>query len=515
MTAGKFSLMPFFLALAGNAQEYAGSKACATCHAAIARSYSATPMAMSSGRPESGVFSESLEQARFLHEPSRVEYRVSREEGKLALGFSRPGGELNGRRALDYFIGSGAAGRSYLTLINGFLFQSPVSYYSKAAKWDISPGYQTSKDASLTRAIEIKCLQCHSGRWQPVEGTQNRYGGDPFLEAGIGCERCHGPGAKHASSPPAGIVNPAKLDARRRDSVCAQCHLTGDARIARAGRGLRTYRPGDLLSDHVVSFIRPASTVFRVTSHYETLAQSACGKASRGKLWCGTCHDAHSVPAPAESASYFRARCLGCHEPARCDRGPDCAGCHMPKNPTADVGHVAYTDHAIARRPTRLPAASPPSSATLVPYWNIPAAPRELGLAYAEIGQPQRALDLLREAKPNDAEALAQLGSLYERKGDAESAIANYERAVKLDPALVNAVVNLGILHAKQGRLADAARLFAGALERSEGFEAAGVNLGVALARLGRFEEAKAAFRKTLEYNPDSAPARKMLAEIR
>ncbi len=509
----KLTLALFVLLLPALGEEYAGSKACAACHSAIYKSYFATPMAVSSGRPGEGGFRESLDRAKFLHERSGVEYRVSREANQMALEFTRTGGELSGKRKLDFFVGSGAAGRSYLTSINGFLFQSPVSYYSKAAKWDISPGYQFSKDAALTRPIGTKCLQCHSGRLQHIAGAENRYKDEPFLEAGIGCERCHGPGAKHVASPKGDIVNPAKLDSLRRESVCAQCHLTGDARIARAGRGLLTYRPGDALTSHVVSFVRPTSK-FKVTSHYETLARSACRKASGEKLWCGTCHDAHSVPAPAASAAYFRAKCVGCHERGGCGKGPDCVSCHMPKNPTADVGHVAYTNHEIARRPGVAPG--PPASAadTLVSFWGKSEDPRELGLAYAEIGQHRRALDLLQKANPDDPEALAQLGSLYDRKGDAARSIESYERAVKLDPSLVNAAVNLGILYAKQGRLADAARCFADALSRNEGSETAGINLGVALARLGKFEEAKAAFRKTLEYNPDSTLARRMLAEI-
>ena len=47
-----------------------------------------------------------------------------------------------------------------------------------------------------------------------------------FVEGAISCERCHGPGKAHiarmtvpARDAPRQIVNPAKLDARRRDSV--------------------------------------------------------------------------------------------------------------------------------------------------------------------------------------------------------------------------------------------------------------------------------------------------------
>ncbi len=46
---------------------YVGSGACTPCHSEIARKYSATPMAQSSGRVHNGVVP-----GVFLHEPSGV-----------------------------------------------------------------------------------------------------------------------------------------------------------------------------------------------------------------------------------------------------------------------------------------------------------------------------------------------------------------------------------------------------------------------------------------------------------
>ena len=54
---------------------------------------------------------------------------------------------------------------------------------------------------------------------------------------------------------PARIVNPSKLDPAHRDSICAQCHLTGVARIARVRAKRESYRPGELLSDYSAFFV--------------------------------------------------------------------------------------------------------------------------------------------------------------------------------------------------------------------------------------------------------------------
>ena len=40
---------------------------------------------------------------------------------------------VHGSRPLEYFIGSGTVGRSYLYSLDGFLYQAPVSWYCGAA----------------------------------------------------------------------------------------------------------------------------------------------------------------------------------------------------------------------------------------------------------------------------------------------------------------------------------------------------------------------------------------------
>src|SRR5258708_36407581 len=92
---------------------------------------------------------------------------------------------------------------------------------------------------------------------------------------------------------PAEIVNPVKLDAARRDSVCAQCHLTGAARIPRAHVKDDSYRAGALLSDHFAYFVwtGAGSSTMGANSHFEKLQQSACKRASGERMWfCSVRH---------------------------------------------------------------------------------------------------------------------------------------------------------------------------------------------------------------------------------
>jgi tetratricopeptide (TPR) repeat protein len=493
-------------------------------------------MANSSGRVGSGAFRESLENASFSDLASGATYAVEKGSQGYRLRFARPAVDLAGERTLQWFVGSGNVGRSYLFSIGSLLFQAPVSYYSSAAKWDVSPGYQR-RSVDLTRQVETACLQCHASRMQPLPGTQNQFRDPPFLEGGISCERCHGFGKTHiarmtARPRPAAtaIVNPAKLDAAMRDSVCAQCHLTGAARVARASRV--PYQPGNVLSDSVAVFVWSggSTTHTSATSHYEKLAQSACKKASGDRLWCGSCHDPHNQPREADRAALYRSRCAACHEQSACKASPDlrnsngddCASCHMPKAQSRTVDHVAFTDHSIPRN--REAAAQPGSQVPeLVPFAGTTASDRDLALAYAVIapGEPavrQRAFALLQKAEaqnPKDLAIVSQLAHFYDRMGNEEKAMELTERIVAADPSNTAAAVNLGTYLVKRGRAREAIDVWRKALARNPALTGARLNLAVALYRAGDLAAAAASVEQAMEYDPDNEVARKLRAEIR
>ena len=485
-----------------------GSEVCADCHREIFEAYQATGMARSSGQV-TGIESEGA----FTHKLSGVGYRVFRQAGAAWFSFDIAG--VHGQRRLEYFVGSGSVGRSYLYTVGGFLYQAPVSWYSAPGKWDLSPGYRQYDRVYLTRGIETVCLECHASRLQPAAGTSNGYRSPPFLEGGVSCERCHGPGDGHVAGR-GKMINPARLAPDRRDSICAQCHLAGEARIARAGAAGR-FRPGDRLSDSLVVFEWSGNPDMNVTSHFETLAESACKKASGDRLWCGSCHDPHRAPAEAEKVRFYRAKCLQCHQADQCRRGPDCAGCHMPKRSVRDVQHSAYTDHAIRKAGAFMGAsAGATKERKLVPFGGAAAGDREFGLAYAPVpGFEKRALEFFERAPHDDAEVLAHLAYLYESNGNPSKAAPLYQKALKLDPSQVAAAVNLGNLYIKSGQAREAIELWRYALEKSPGLETVRLSLAVALDRSGDSAAGDEALRRLLELDPANTAARKLLNEAR
>jgi hypothetical protein len=500
-------------------------------------------MALSSGRTGSGSFAESFEKGEISHARSGIRYRVYRDRNGPSFDFDLTDANLRigGKRVLEYFVGSGTVGRSYLFSVDRFLYQAPVSYYSASQRWDLSPGYQNYDRLHLTRPVEPACLRCHASRLQPLAGTLNGFAEPAFLEGGIGCERCHGSGEEHIAKIKAGtiegglgVVNPRKLSPERRDSVCAQCHLTGVIRIDKPGRDSDSFRAGALLSDSMSVFVwSDAPAEMKVTSHFEKLAESRCKIESGDRLWCGSCHDPHSLPASDEKANFFRAKCLECHAGAapckasaqlRARSDNRCVECHMPKNPVIDVAHAVYTDHSIPRR-AGAPARDPVSSRrALQPFGGGKASDRDLGLAYAFVVEDERnpvyearAFELLRTAiaqQPDDTPALVQLARLYGDRGQEDQAVALYERAVRADPSQVVAAANLGTHLMKKGRADEAMRLWSEVLARSPGLEIARMNLALARHLAGDSQAAEQVLKGGLDLNPGAAEMRRLLNQI-
>lgn len=490
-------------------------------------------MAQASGRVGTEAVPERFDQTDFRDSAGKFSYRVNRDTNGYSFEFEQQGAQqpIQGRRPLAYFVGSGSAARSYLFSVDGFLYEAPVSYYRNSASWKAAPGYADRDYPYLNRPVLPGCLECHASRIQWKATTQNGYADPAFLEGRVACERCHGPASEHiASGKP--MVNPAKLPSAERDSVCEQCHLSGEIRVPKAGKDDLSFVAGMRLADVATVFVRAGSSAQRkVTSHVENLAQSACKRASGDKMWCGTCHDPHVVPAASEKASYFRAKCLNCHKTSDCGapqqsrqaNDDDCVACHMPHNPVSDVDHVVFTDHSIRKRP--VPASEVPAvNADLVPFGGGQARVRDLGLAYAMLGLREgnkvyvdRAFGLLQKAAADgsaDVEALAYLAQFYRDRGDDAHALPLYEKVWRTDQSQYAAAAALGAYHMQRGNLEEAIQFWQKALAISPGLPLTRMNLAVAQLRAGHADDARENLRKTLEFNPTLQQARDLLDKI-
>ena len=443
-------------------------------------------MGRSVGAPS--VFTE----ARLVHKPSNSVLTVIPHGNTLEHRVERGG--LSAGYAVAYSIGAGLVGYSYIVRLGRYLFQSPLSYYTKTGNWDLTPGYETDPQLDFTRQVSAGCLFCHTGSVNPIRGAANQFGDPPFTP--ISCERCHGPSAAHVRQPSsANIVNPSTLPPRERDSVCEQCHLEGDIRILGPGRDWWDFQAG-----------RPAETVWvtyldtsgrgglRAVSQSELLARSQCARQSGGRLWCGSCHDPHA--ANAGRAEAVRKVCPSCHaslfESGGHRAASECVSCHMPRLRPGNVPHAAETDHSIPRRPRGGPPDPGPSQSGLA-AWREPdphTIQRDLGLAYFERATKSRSAEDLRQAY----EILSRLPA--EQRNDAP---------VEADLASL-------LLQMDQPRLALA--LFSAACGRAPDNSRYAYILGAALERTGHTGEAIRALRRAIEIDPSQPDPYRELAEI-
>jgi hypothetical protein len=435
--------------------------ACEDCHPQFAARWAESPMAHSSGMTNATAeFS-----GKFYNESSRAWFEIRRAAGKLKLILPEQ------EQSLDFYIGSRRVGRSYGFIEDGYLYQAPVGYYSLRRAWGMAPGYEHDSTPDLNRPVTADCLFCHASGMIPAHGTLNRYQ-DLSRLRGITCERCHGAGAEHAARPrPDNIVNPARLTGSRRDSICEQCHLSGEVRLQTARRTLSDFRPGEDLADYLAVFVATSAGRVRVNSHAEALARSRCRQAAGERLWCGTCHDPHG-----SAATNYARVCTTCHEPRQCPvaaresaNQSDCIVCHMPKSQAADGGHTVFTDHSIPR------SAGPRQQlriADLQPYFVRPQDGNNLrntGLAYAAEGRRLNRADWLQKAWPllrqaaiegaGDPALYTEIARFLDAAGKRDEAIRYYRLSLELDGAQFDALVNLARLLAQKGQKTEAAAL--------------------------------------------------------
>jgi tetratricopeptide (TPR) repeat protein len=387
----------------GPEARYVGSAVCAGCHPKNHASYlrTAHSRALSDLDPRAEPPDGSFE-----HEASGRSYRVYRKDGQFrheeVLRTSKGKEVARVDLPVRYLIGSGHFTRTYLVEVDGFLHESPITWYASKRKWDVSPGYDFPVHHTFERPVGLDCLGCHAGRAEAVGDTFHRIA---FQQKAIGCENCHGPGSLHeqrhrAGKRPAGeddptIVHPGKLSRELQEAICAACHVGGPATVTVRGRTENEFRPGRPLTDYRIAYRFADNEQMTVVGHVEQLHQSACYKKS-GDLTCLTCHAPHQREAPKDREAFYRQKCLNCHDdkPCRLDRAErlkkqpkdDCAACHMPRGDT-DVPHVAFTHHRIGLHGRT--AGTPSGVPRLVPtYDDSRLSPldrrRNLGLAYLQ-----------------------------------------------------------------------------------------------------------------------------------
>jgi tetratricopeptide repeat protein len=532
---------------------YVGSKVCAGCHPGVFESYRKTGMGRSMASASSPAeLAKSPKPVTLWNEKLNRYFSVYRDGDAIVQSeyeLDSSGGEVfRATNRLEFVIGSGTNGTTYLVKRGDSLFEAPLSHYARIGSWGFSPGYEM-EDAGFSRPIQTGCLSCHSGRVEPVLNRPGAYKDPPFRELAIGCENCHGPGQLHVNErsrklPVTGklddsIVNPAKLPGWLADNICMNCHQGTATRILQPGKEYLDFRPGTPLDRTVAIFelpVQPGAKVSPLLEHYSMMTMSKCYRESNGRLSCVTCHDPHVQPI-SESALYFRDKCLGCHSAASCKlapgaRGNDCAGCHMPKQNVTQIAHSVLTDHRIVSRngqslPNEAFQRTTEELPDLVHLNRIPGKKDKvpsltLLRAYGELvaSQPQygrRYVEVLQEAAktdPDDSAVLSALAWIEVGKNTPESnskAMDYLGRAIRSGSQLATDFEKRAELLNQAGRAPEAIEVLKRGISVDPHYQRSYKALALLCISEKRYEEAVQAMRQELATFPQDSFMRKLL----
>jgi len=162
------------------------------------------------------------------------------------------------------------------------------------------------------------------------------------------------------------------------------------------------------------------------------------------------------------------------------------------------------------------------------------AAHYALALIYRTLGQDEKAKEQLRlfeknkDAAPpsndpllNEVRALnlsatnqVQMGIELERQGRLEESVSAHEKALEIDPQMVQAHINLIELYGRLSQFQKAEEHYRAATHLEPGSVESYYNYGVLLVSVQKYEQAESAFRKTIEIDPFHAAAHNNLGYL-
>ncbi|MFZ5951596.1 MAG: multiheme c-type cytochrome [Candidatus Rifleibacteriota bacterium] len=234
-------------------------------------------------------------------------------------------------------------------------------------------------EASGTLVVLPKIWDRHQKKWLPIHdhGWKNRYWlkqcagchttgfsgeDDSFVEAGVGCESCHGPGLNHTRTGSKEFITSIKnLPEDRREMICESCHTSG---LDNSGEYHfpAGYKPGDDLTAHFSGLTpKPGQSPenFKGDETYEDRRRQWDFLKSRfllaSGLTCDYCQNFRDVKT-RDNSNYLSSDeyCLTCHTDQQNhpeeSPGSNCMVCHQP--PLNASGTMSIHDHKfIFKRP--------------------------------------------------------------------------------------------------------------------------------------------------------------------
>jgi predicted CXXCH cytochrome family protein len=365
-------------AIGGPAGRFVGSETCRRCHAGeyeawIASRHRSTLRPWTPGEP-----------LRLASATGFAPYSV-RGDGSIS-GPGTDGRELKGKVA--FLMGGRHREDALVRLEDGRVQVFPISYDADRGEAfeplkELAGGTSPPPDVIefWTRAgrnADLACYGCHAtGQVIDVVGRSPSglvLPGSRWVEPGVGCEACHGPGGPHVDAAAAGkpgrdTVRMPRGGGFETIEACAACHGLRDVLPSPFG-AVPAHRYGESLvvaAEPLISmgsnseFRNPFFPDLRPSTYQqEAIAFSQSGCARRGGMTCAACHDVHSGSPSAAIAGEDGGTvvCAPCHADVIASGakhtlhragspGGRCIDCHLAPI-LRGPGHEPARDHSMA-----------------------------------------------------------------------------------------------------------------------------------------------------------------------
>ncbi len=364
--------------IGGPSGRFVGSEACRECHAPEYDSWAgsrhrSTLRPWTSGQP-----------LRLASTTNLDPYRVSSDGAVLGPGTD--GSEVSGNVA--FLVGGRHREDVIVRLADGRLQVFPIAFDVDRGEAfeplkELAGGTPPPADVvdfwtRVGRNADLACYGCHAtGQTIEIAGKSPSgltLPGSKWVEPGVGCEACHGPGGPHISAARDGKPGPETVKMPRGGGLstidaCAACHGLRDILpspfnaapahrygepLVAAAEPLLSVAANSEFRDPFFADLRPS------TYQQEAIAFSQSGCAQKGGMTCAACHDVHSgsLSATIGAQDDDAGICAPCHAGMVASGtkhtlhragspGARCLDCHMAPI-VRGPGHEPARDHTMA-----------------------------------------------------------------------------------------------------------------------------------------------------------------------
>lgn len=381
---------------------YIGSEACGECHKIIYARWQESPHANMTHPAASQTVVGDFENASWTL-PAAAQHtaedkipvaKMYHEGEDYYMALRQPGTQTYTPFKIAYVIGYQYR-QTYLTREEGGVLRRLPLEWSVSRQeffpyWNFQEHSEPSlpdlwaQMTSLNSAWNLFCARCHTTHLTVVaKNAAHTMAQTDWVDDGIACEACHGPGSQHQNyfagnyvnrlvafansrfrgQPVAYIANGPKLTKGQDLSICGRCH--GPDILMSTTDIYRDYEPGYSASGHINDLspyfqqtaIEPGRTAETVevwsdgdpkgiAMIFRSFIESTCYQ--QAEVRCYNCHDPHSNKSAAvtgilEPSVVSNAYCLKCHTELQGaaeashthheegTEGSFCYDCHMPK----------------------------------------------------------------------------------------------------------------------------------------------------------------------------------------